>query len=160
MIIRKAKIKDIPKLVQLAVGLLEYHENFDPYFAPAKDVKDVYARFFKKCVYSATKQLLVAEHNDEIAGYALGEIISRPPVFKIRNIGVINDMFVAEKFRKSGIAKQLLTELLDWIKSKKSKYPKLNYIELSVHTKNEIGQKAWTKYGFKEFMSKQRVKIR
>ena len=68
-------------------------------------------------------------------------------------------MFVAEKFRKSGVAKQLLTELLSWIRSKKSKYPKLDYVELSVHTKNIIGQKAWAKYGFKEFMSKQRMKL-
>ena len=116
MTIRKAKIKDVPNLVQLAMELLKYHESFDPYFAPAKNAKDVYAKFFKRCIYSTIKQLLVAEYNGEIAGYALGEISSRPPVFKIRNIGAINDMFVAEKFRKSGVAKQLLTELLDWIK--------------------------------------------
>ena len=159
MIIRKAKIKDISTIVQLAMELLKYHKDFDSYYAPAKNAKEVYAKFFKNCIYSTTKQLLVAEDGDEIAGYALGEISSRPPVFKIRNIGTINDMFVAEKFRKSGLAKQLLTELLNWIKSKKSKYPKLDYIELSVHTKNLIGQKAWAKYGFKEFMSKQRMKL-
>ena len=159
MIIKKAKIKDVPNLVQLAVELLKYHESFDSYFAPAKDAKDVYAKFFKRCIYSTTRQLLVAEHDGEIAGYALAEISSRPQVFKIRNIGTINDMFVAEKFRKTGVAKQLLAKLLDWVKSKKSKYPKLDYIELSVPSKNEIGQKVWAKYGFKEFMNKQRMKI-
>ena len=159
MIIKKAKIKDIPNLVQLAVELLKYHKRFDSYFSPAKNVKDVYAKFFKRCIYSTTRQLLVTEYDGEIVGYILGEISSRPSTFKIRNIGTINDMFVVEKFRKSGVGKQLLTELLNWIKNKKSKYPKLNYIELSVHTKNIIGQRAWAKYGFKEFISKQRIKI-
>lgn len=159
MTIRKAKIKDVAKLVLLAIDLLKYHENFDPYFTPAKDVKDVYAKFFKGCIFSTTKQLLVAEHDRDIIAYALGEISSRPSVFKIRNIGVINDMFVAKKFRKTRIAKKLLAELLCWFKDKGLKYPRLNYVELSVHTKNEIGQKAWAKYGFKEFMSKQRMKI-
>lgn len=159
MIIRKAKIKDVPIIVKLAMELLKYHKDFDSYFAPAKNAKDVYVKFFKRCIHSSMKQLLVAENDGEIVGYALGEISSRPPVFKIRNIGAINEMLVAEKFRKSEVAKQLLTELLDWIKSKKSKYQKLDYIELSVHTENIIGQKAWAKYGFKEFMSKQRMKL-
>ena len=159
MIIRKATIKDVPQLMLLAIDLLKYHENFDPYFAPAQDVNNIYEKFFTGCIFSTTKQLLVAEHDRGIIAYALGEISSRPPVFKIRNIGAINDMFVAKKFRKTGIAKKLLTELMCWFKDKGLKYPGLNYVELSVHTKNEVGQKAWAKYGFKEFMSKQRIKI-
>lgn len=154
MEIRKATLKDIKQMIDCALSLLKYHYDFDPYFAPVKNVKDVYQKFFKRCIYSNKRHLLVAEENKKIIGYALGELGSRPPVFKIRKIGFINDVFVERKFRKLGIAKQFLLELYKWFKSKK-----LEYIELTVHVKNEIGKKAWTKYGFEDYMVKQRIKM-
>jgi len=157
--ISKAKIKDIANISKMAVGLLKYHANFDPYFAPAKNAENIYAKYFKKCIYSPSKQLLVAECDGKIAGYALIEITSRPPVFKVKNMGLVNDLFVVEKFRKKGVGRQLFAGMLDWIKGEKSKYTTLNYIELSVNIKDSVSQKAWAKYGFKEYMSKQRMKI-
>jgi len=154
MEIRKAKLKDITQIADFAVSLLKYHHDIDSYFAPAKDVKDVYRKFFKRCIYSKNRYLLVAEEDNKVIGYALGELGSRPPVFKIRKIGFISDMFVDKNFRKSGIAKQFLAKLFIWFKSKK-----LKYIELTVHVKNEIGNKAWAKYGFEDYMKKQRVEL-
>ena len=159
MKIRKAKIKDIPSIAKLAVELLKYHANFDPYFAPAENAEDIYAKYFKRCIYSPSKQLLVAECDGEIAGYALIEITSRPPVLKVGNMGLVDDIFMVEKFRKKGVGKQLFIGMLDWINKEKSKYATLDYIELSVNLMDNISQKAWAKYGFKEYMSKQRMKI-
>ncbi|MCL0056503.1 GNAT family N-acetyltransferase [Dehalococcoidia bacterium] len=154
MLVRKAKIKDLPRVTELAVALLKYHENLDPYFTAAKDVEAVYLKFFKTCIYSPKRLLLVVEENSEIVGYALGESASRPPVFKIRRIGVINDMFVVEKLRKCGIAKIFLEQLFIWFRSKQ-----LDYVQLGVHVRNQTGKKAWAKYGFEDFMSTQRAEI-
>jgi len=157
--IRKATNKDITNIAKMAVELLKYHAKFDPYFAPVKNAKSLYAKHFKSCLASPTKQLLVAEYNNEIAGYGLIEIAMRPPVLKVRNMGVVNDIFVVKKFRRKSVGRQLFAGMLDWIKKEKSKYPSLNYIELAVNTKDMISQKAWAKYGFKEYMSKQRLKV-
>jgi GNAT superfamily N-acetyltransferase len=157
--VRKAKIKDVPKISESAVELLKYHANLDPYFAPVKDAKEIYAKYFKRCIHSATKQLLVAECDEEFAGYALIEIATRPPVLKVRNMGVVNDIFVIEKFRKRGIGKELFAGMLAWIKIKKTNYTSLNYIELAVNVEDIVSKKAWKKYGFKEYMSKQRMEI-
>lgn len=154
LVIRKAKVGDIPAVVRLALGLLEYHSKFDPYYAPAKDVEAVYTKFLKKCAFSSKRQLLVAEFGDELVGYALGEIGFRPPVFKMRKIGFINDMFVVKKHRKTGIGKLFLDNLIKWFKSKK-----LTYAELTVHVKNEIGKRVWAKFGFKGYIIKQRIKL-
>ena len=155
MEIRKAKLKDIPQIVNFAVKLIKYHANFDPFYTPAKNVEEVYSKFFKRCVYSTNRFLLVAEKNSKIVGYALGELGRRPPVFQLRKIGLISDVFVDEGVRKKGIAKLFLAKLFDWFRSKK-----LNHVELSVHVKNEMGQKAWLKCGFKSYMSKQRLVIK
>ncbi|MFA6304532.1 MAG: GNAT family N-acetyltransferase [Patescibacteria group bacterium] len=158
-IIKKAKINDAANIAKMAVALLKYHANFDPYFAPINDAENIYAKYFKKCIYSPTKQLLVAECDGKLAGYALIEITSRPPVFKVKNMGLVNDIFVVAKFRRKGVGKELFIGMLDWIKSKKPGYKSLDYIELSVNIKDIISQKAWAKYGFKEYISKQRMKI-
>lgn len=158
-IVRKAKIKDISIIAESAVELLKYHARFDSYFAPVKNAKDIYTQYFKRCIYNSKKQLLVAECDGKFAGYALIEITSRPPVLKIKNMGVVNDIFVVEEFRKKGIGKELFTGMLDWIKNKKANYESLDYIELSVNIKDAVSQKAWAKYGFNEYMSKQRMEI-
>lgn len=152
MIIRKAKLKDVQKITEYGVSLLKQHHNFDPYFAPAKNVNEVYRKFFKSCIYAKNRLLLVAEENGKIIGYAVGELCSRPPVFKIRKFGHISDVFVEKNFRKLGIAKQFLRVLKKWFKAKN-----IQHIELSVHEKNEIGKKAWAKYGLKDYMIKRRV---
>jgi len=154
MKIRKAKLKDLPRLAKLGVELLKYHAEFDPYFAPNKDVEKVYFKFFKRCIHSGNRRLLIAKEKDSIIGYSLGKISKRPPVFKTREMGFVNDMYVISKFRKQGVANMFLEELFAWFKSKK-----LRNIEIHVHTKNEIGKKAWAKYGFKEYMTELRIEI-
>jgi ribosomal protein S18 acetylase RimI-like enzyme len=154
MKIRKAKLKDIQQISDLAVNLLKYHTDFDPYFSLASNAMEIYYKHFRRCVYSKNKLLLVAEEDNKIIGFALGELGYRPPVFAIRKIGFISDVFVDKDFRKSGIGKIFLNELCQWFKKNG-----LRYIELTVHVKNEIGIKVWTKYGFETYLSRQRVEL-
>ncbi|HLD31397.1 MAG TPA: GNAT family N-acetyltransferase [Patescibacteria group bacterium] len=154
MIVRKAKLKDVNKITKYGVNLLKQHYAFDPYFAPVKNVNKIYQKFFRSCIYAKTRLLLVAEEDKKIIGYALGEISSRPPVFKIRKTGFISDIFVEKNSRKNGIAKQFLAELKKWFKNKK-----LKHIELTVHVKNEVGKKAWNNYGLRDSIIKKRVDI-
>ena len=154
MKIRKAKLKDLTQIVDCGLALLKYHHEIDSYFSPDKNAKVVYQKFFKKCIYSNKSYLLVAENQGIIVGYAVGGIYSRMAFFKIKQIGSINDMFVKEEFRNAGIARFFLVEMKKWFK-----YKKIKYIELSMHMKNELGRKVWLKYGFKDYMIKQRVEI-
>lgn len=154
MNIRKAKLKDIKQVAEYGVGLMKQHYGFDPYYAPAKNANAIYLKFFKSCINSKTRNLLVAEENGKIVGYSVGVISTKPSVFKIRKFGLISDVFVEKKYRKQGIAKLFLLEQKKWFKSKK-----LQHIELTVHLKNEEGKKVWAKYGFEDYMVKKRVKI-
>ncbi len=149
MNIRKAKVKEVPKLAKLGVELIKYHHELDPFFAPSKNIESSYKTYFKKCVYSPKSLLLVAEEEGKIVGYALGTITSRPPVFKERKIGYIDDMFVVKEYRRSGVGKEFLNELFKWFKNKKAKHT-----EITVHTKNFIGRKAWENFGFEEYCTK------
>ena len=146
MIIRKAKVKDVVGLAKFGVKLIKYHHKLDPYEAPAEDIEKVYLSYFKKCIHSNKKLLLVAVEGDKIIGYTLGSLTLRSPVFKLREIGYIDDMFIDEEYRKNGIAQKFLDELFLWFKGKD-----VSNVEVTVHTENDIGKKAWAKYGFKDY---------
>ncbi|MBI4176276.1 MAG: GNAT family N-acetyltransferase [Candidatus Aenigmarchaeota archaeon] len=152
--IRKAKAKDIPAVVELAMDLVRYHK-FDSYLDPSKNVRSAYAKYFRQSIRSRKKLLLVAETDGRIMGFVLGEILKMPPIFKIRTAGYVRDMLVAERFRRRGVGKLLLKSLFKWFKGKGIKH-----VELHVHIMNDIGKKAWETYGFRTFLLKQRIKLK
>jgi ribosomal protein S18 acetylase RimI-like enzyme len=155
MNIRKATLNDLDTITQQAITLLYQHAQWDDYFNPAEEVDKKYTEFFETCISDPEKQLLVAEEKEQMIGYALGEVHTRPPIFQIQKIGFISDVFVVPEFRKLGVAKKFLQELKDWFKSKN-----LEYIEISVHTQNDIALKIWSKYGFEDSSLKKRVHIK
>jgi GNAT superfamily N-acetyltransferase len=151
--IRKARLKDVPELAKLAIELLKYHVKLDPDFAPNERAERIYQKFFTRCIHSSTRCLLVAEGNNSIVGYALGETTERPPVYKLRKIGY-GETFVRAKFRRQKIAQMFLEELFAWFRNKK-----IRNLEIDVHAKNEMGRRAWAKYGFQEYLLKLKMKI-
>jgi ribosomal protein S18 acetylase RimI-like enzyme len=154
IIIRKAKIGDVPQLIELGIDLMKYHEKLDSYFKMAKNAKSVYKIFFRKCIIDNKRRLLVAEYNNKIIGYALGSLKLRAPVLKVRRVGRINDLFVKSGFRRQKVGKKLFSELIKWFRFKK-----INDVDLGVHVNNEIGKKTWGNYGFKTFKLEQKIRI-
>lgn len=154
MKIRKANLNDIEQVTKYGIALLEQHSHFDPYFTPTKTADKVYRNFLEKSLSADDRFLLVAEKNGKLIGYTAAEIQARSPIFQITKNGYINDVFVEPEYRKLGIARKFLTELKGWFQSKD-----IDYVELSVLTKNEIGKKAWAKFGFDAYEIKERVEM-
>ncbi len=153
--IRKAKIKDLEEVSKLALKLLKYHARFDKCHTPAKDAKKVYHKYFKSAVYSPKKELLVAEKNKKIIGFALGGIKKTSSLLKINECGLVDTIYILPHYRKKKLSKKFLDWLFSWFKSKKIKY-----VNLYVHPKNEIGLKVWGKYGFKDSLIEKRKILR
>lgn len=152
--LRPAKLKDLPRLAELGVALLKYHQKFDPYFAPAADARTIYLKYFRTCIYSRKNLLLVAESENKIIAYSLAKLDTRPRVFKIRKIGHLNDMFIEPQFRRQGLAKKFLQESYKWFKEHK-----ITNVHLSYHSKNQPGRQAWEKHGYEEYMALSRIKL-
>ena len=154
MIIRKAKIKDLDQIVKLALDFAKYHHKFDPYFAYKSDISKIYRENFIKSIYSTKRLLLVAQDNNRLVGYCLGSLATRSPIFKIYDIGVINDAFIDQDYRRKGLLELFLKEMFKWFKSKK-----IHDVELFVVAKNEIGKNAWAKYGFEDILLRRKIRI-
>ena len=152
MLIRKFQKKDISEVVKLGIDFLNYHKKFDPFFAPSKNIKSIYKKYFSEYLNSNNKLLLVAEEKGKIIGFATGDIKKGSELFRVKVTGLIEYIFVSSGYRRQGMGEVFMKEILAWFKGKKIKY-----IAISVHSKNKIGRKAWEKYGFKEFMIRQRI---
>ncbi|MFA4834061.1 MAG: GNAT family N-acetyltransferase [Patescibacteria group bacterium] len=153
--IRKAKVKDAHKIAKLGAALLKHHEKFDKYFSSAKGIEEIYKKLFRAAIYSPKSLLLIAEEKGKIIGYALASIEKRPPVYKLRKIGNISDAYIITAYRRLGITNQFIKRIFQWFKTKKIKN-----VELQVHIKNEISKAAWSKYGFRAYVERRRLKIK
>ncbi len=75
----------------------------------------------------------------------MGFVIFPPPVFTPRKIGFINEVAVADEFRRRGIGTSLVNEAVAWFHSRGA-----NSVELSVYAKNQVAKEFWHKLGFAE----------
>jgi len=89
-----------------------------------------------------------------VIAYFIGAIEKARPFVMPDNIGRISDAYVSEEYRRRGLGKQMLDELVKWFKENGIKHT-----ELSVDSRNKIAIKAWKKFGFCEFMKKMRLDL-
>lgn len=100
MIIRKAKLKDIPYLVNLD----KLAQNESEWWGPLRPFE------FRKLIKKSS-MIFLAQEDKEIIGYVSG-IIKENKLY-------LENLFVKNHFRNRGIAKKLLNHFLKaWSKSK------------------------------------------
>lgn len=147
-IIRKAKQEDIPQVIKLFRGIVQYHHDLDPVYLPGSKLPRDSAKRITKLIRKRNAVLIIAEVNRRIVGYFIAEI--KKSRMRVNNkIGWISDGFVEKKFRRKDLGKDLFAFTKKWFLRKGFKR-----IELMVDTRNTLGIKAWQKYGFKEYQKK------
>ncbi|MCX5800045.1 MAG: GNAT family N-acetyltransferase [Candidatus Eisenbacteria bacterium] len=151
MQIRKARSADIEQVTELSLTMQGYHAAFDGVFALTENAREGLASFLGKCVRSRKRLLIVAEEDNRIVGYALATLASRPPIFRQREYGFIEDVFVAEKYRNRGITKRMLDATYSWFRKHGIKEA-----VLTVHAKNRLGIMVWEREGFETVFLRKR----
>ncbi|MFH1583350.1 MAG: GNAT family N-acetyltransferase [Candidatus Falkowbacteria bacterium] len=145
-VVRPAKIKDLPEVAKMRLELSKYHEAFDDDFKVNKKAKKYYINLYKKYIYSNKKKLLVIENEDKLIGFGSALIMKKEPISRDKEYAHIRDMYISKKFRRQGLAGEILNIFYKWFKERKIKY-----IDLKVIHANELGRRAWTKHGFKDY---------
>jgi ribosomal protein S18 acetylase RimI-like enzyme len=155
--IEEAKKEEMDSVFSLMVQLSDYHKKIDPkYYKSGRereesDKKRLIEYFSKK---RKNRKILVAKVKNKIVGLLIGGIEKSPPYCKENKIGVIYRAYVKENFRRRGIGKLLVEELLKWFRKRKIKF-----VEVEVDSRNKIGIEAYKKYGFFEFHKRMRLDL-
>ena len=155
--IEEAKKEKINSILSLMTKLSDYHKKIDPkYYKSGKereesDKKRLIEHFSKK---RKNQKILVAKVKNKIVGFLIGGVEKSPPYCKENKIGVIHRAYIKENFRRKGIGKLLVEELLKWFRKRKIKF-----VEVEVDSRNKIGIEAYKKYGFFEFHKRMRFDL-
>lgn len=132
--IRQATIQDLHRIVPI-------FDSYREYFQQKKEPVMV-ERFLFDRFEHLESVIFIAEQQGEVIGFA-----QLYPVFSsltLQRVWLLNDFFIAEEFRGSGVGSQLFTTVKEFTLLTKSKG-----IELSVEHTNKKAWIFWEKQGFK-----------
>jgi GNAT superfamily N-acetyltransferase len=133
--IRQATIQDLPHIVPI-------FDSYRDYFNQQKDPVLVEHFLFEKFEHRESV-IYIAQQQDEVIGFA-----QLYPLFSsltLQRVWLLNDFFIAEEFRGSGVGTQLFMSVKEFTLLTKSKG-----IELSVEHTNKKAWTFWEKQGFKQ----------
>jgi GNAT superfamily N-acetyltransferase len=92
----------------------------------------------------------IAETNGDFAGFLIGRIDdwdSAPPVIERRRIGIIDAVYVVERYRRQGIGERLIDTALEKMRSEK-----VVAVETIYDAWNDASARAWHRAGFAPWM--------
>ena len=154
-IIRPATIDDLLVVSQLQKAFLNEHERlYDSVFYRMNDnASQEWLSWAQKKLREDELGLFVAEKNT-IVGYVSGWTESRSPIYVLKNIGYLSNMYVMPAARKQGIASQLNQALLTWFKNRD-----IEYVELVVNSQANASVNSWIRLGYSEVSKRMRIKL-
>lgn len=155
MEIVEAEKKHINSIVKLSKKLLDFHWKIDKYYKRgSKETQRQFKRYLSKIINKKKFKVLVILEKEKPIGYFIGEIEKPKPYVSPQKIGKIETAFLLKKYRRKRIGEKVFKKLLEWFRKNK-----VQHIEVSVDSRNEIGIKAWKKYGFFEFQKNLRLDL-
>ena len=142
MLIRKATLKDLQRIQELNNELFELElENFDKYLIKDWPLSNEGKQYFENAIKESF--VIVAEKDDKIVGYLLGEE-SNIPYYNFK-IAELCNMCVDSNYRKQGIGNALYKEF-----EKSFNEQGITHFIVTASFKNENAKAFYKKMGFEE----------
>ena len=117
MIIRKFEREDIAQILELCREVRQIHiDLLEGYFTEQDD--DIEQQFFLETLENDNVVSLVAEDNDKVVGYILGDFKDLPYLINSK-IAHVSNFGVSKNYRSQGIGKQLMDAFFDICKERK-----------------------------------------
>ena len=155
VVIRPARRSDRAQAAELWTEMIDYHARISTIdFRRVPDARRIWMRFFDKHLGSRNKKAWVAERNGKVVGLVMGSIEKRPPVFRLKHRGHLEEMAVTASERRKGIGTLLLREYLAWARKKG-----VPWVTLEAVPENRIGVPFWEKKGFRTVMIHMRRRL-
>ena len=143
MKIRNAKAEDINRIVELWYEMMLFHVKISDIYKMKPNAKSLYHDYVKECIHDSSKEIFLYENNHIIGGYIFVEITALPPVYEESRIGVITEIGVNSRERRSGIGKLLLDKAEDWLTKQD-----IHRAECTVSIDNPVSQSFWKNNGY------------
>ena len=113
MDIRPATPNDVPEVLPMVRKVCAFHESLDPAkYGFRDDPARMYDRWLVERCTDRRSVFLVADRGGGppvLAGFLVGTVDREIPIYRLKEFGFIHDLWVEEKYRNEGIARQMVT---------------------------------------------------
>lgn len=143
MTIHKAEKKDIIDLCDMWFELQNHHRNLAAYMEETKDWRSDKEKELLLVLESNNSQIFIARDFNGAVGYIRGCVKEMSPVFINPKVGSIDELFVREGVRGTGVGRKLVDHLKLWLISKGA-------AEIAIHVScdNQQAKDFWNRMGF------------
>jgi GNAT superfamily N-acetyltransferase len=96
----------------------------------------------------------IAEYPPMFVGYVVARKRMNTPIYEVKFIGEITDLFVRPEYRERGIGEQLVEAAEDWLSESG-----LDFVWINIHIGNELGRTFWENREYKDYTIKKIKKL-
>lgn len=144
--IRRATARDVREILPVWGELAGFHAHLDPAFTPSPSWPREYGAYLRTLMGRDDAIAVVAKDGEQIIGYAIGRITTLPSFFEQRHRGYIHDVYIKEDYRRRGVGRRMVREILEWLRNRG-----VTLVELTVAANNDaVG--FWERLGFQTYM--------
>lgn len=144
VVVRKAIIGDLKTIQDFNHALFLFDIGRDPELNANWPHEQDGEAYFTKMINEENGICFVAEVNGKVAGYLAGCMRSNVPSYRPVKRSELENMFVAEEYRRMGVGSKLAEEFITWSKSKGAAK-----VYVSAYVGNEKAINFYQKVGFK-----------
>ena len=111
MDIRPATPQDVPAVLPMVRKVCAFHESLDAAkYGFRDDPGRMYDRWLVERCTDRRSVFLVADRGaGALAGFLVGTVEREIPIYRLKEFGFVHDLWVEEKYRNEGIARQMVT---------------------------------------------------
>jgi ribosomal protein S18 acetylase RimI-like enzyme len=148
MTIRPATAEDVPNVLPMVQKINELHESWDPArygFLP--NIAEQYGGWLTARARDPNSVFLVAEHEETgtLVGFLVGTVDDTIPIYRVREVGFIHDVWVEPDYRNEGVARQMTMLAIE-----RFRQIGVTQIRLETVKANDAARGLFSRCGFRE----------
>jgi ribosomal protein S18 acetylase RimI-like enzyme len=146
MQLRPATPEDVPAVLPMVAQLAALHEQWDPQrYDYRPDVLEMYRRWLAARAEDLHSVFLVAERQPgRLVGFLIGTIEATIPIYRLRQIGYIHDVWIEPGYRNQGLGRQLIMLAIE-----KFRQLGMKQVRLETAPANEAARAMFRSCGFR-----------
>ncbi len=147
MEIRNAYDGDLEQIKGIFQEFVAFHTALDHVFAKIDGHETMFAEYVKSLIEREDATVFVADDNGDIAGYIIGIIQNKPPVYLKPVYGFIDSTAVKESYQRQGTGTMMFQAIRDWFSDQG-----IEHVELYAALMNPKSTSFWRKMGFASYL--------
>jgi ribosomal protein S18 acetylase RimI-like enzyme len=157
MDIRPATPDDVPAVLPMVRKVCAFHEALDPAkYGFRADPGRMYDSWLRGRATDPRSVFLVADRDDgpALVAFLVGTVEREIPIYRLKEFGFIHDLWVEEKYRNEGIARQMVTLAVERFREMG-----VRQVRLDTAAGNEPARGLFTACGFRPSVTEMLIEL-